>query len=413
MTAKRFHDIFTYHTLSNGLKIVHKHQPGCNAEYCGLAVKAGSRNETPSTYGLAHFVEHTIFKGTDKRHAWHILNRMESVGGELNAYTSEEVTMVYSGFPRGNLTRAIELIADLISHSRFPEAEIERERDVILDEWDSYLDTPADAIFDDFNDLMFHGSSLGHNILGTPDTIRSFTSDDCRNFLTKFYVPSNMTMFFLGSTPPQRVFDIAERYLGILHHPTPDTDSYEPPLNAPFDLVKSKSTHQSHTVIGARIPGLYADKNRSFALLNNMLGGPSMNSRLNVELRERRGYVYSVDSYTSLFSDCGQLTIYFGCDKKDIPECRRIIFDILREMAEKPLKPRALAAAKKQYIGQSIVSAENREQLALSIGRATLFNGKVFPADEVLERIMSITPDDICQAAEWLLPEKCSILTFC
>ncbi len=404
-------NIFTYMTLPNGLRLVH-----CairsHAEYCGLAVRAGSRDEMSDNYGIAHFVEHTIFKGTDRRRPWHIINRMEAVGGELNAYTSEEVTMIYSAFPKGNLSRAVELIADLVANSRFPEKELEKERDVVLDEISSYLDSPADAIFDDFNDLIFAGSPLGHNILGTTATIKSFTSASCREFLDRHYTPGNMVMFYFGPTSPAKVEAVALRYLGHLDHPTITTGTTPPPINPVFDIVRPLSTHQCHTVVGARIPGLFGDPDRVYGLLTNIIGGPCMNSLLNVELRERRGYVYSVDSYTSMFSDCGLFTVYFGCDEEHLASCRRIIFNTLDRLASESMSRRVLEAAKKQYLGQAVVAAENREQSAISIGRATLFHGSVLPAAELKERIMSITPGALRQAAEALTREKCSILTF-
>ena len=404
-------NIFTYHALPNGLRMIHRRSES-PVEYCGVAVRAGSRDESPEQYGLAHFVEHTIFKGTDKRKSWHIINRMESVGGDLNAYTSEEVTVIHSSFPAGHLARAVELMADLIGHSRFPTLQNDREREVILDEVDSYLDSPSEAIFDDFNDLLFEGSPLGHNILGTADTISKFTSDTCHDFLSTYYVPGNMVFFYMGPTPPERVFKCAERHLSSLNRPSPDTEHMVPPTVSPFDIYRDKGTHQSHTVIGARIPGMYADKNRSFALLNNIIAGPCMNSLLNIALRERRGYVYSVDSYTSLFTDCGELTIYFGCDPEHVKPCRRIIYDTLASLAENSMKPRALDAAKKQYIGQMTVGSDNSEQLAISTGRAMLFNGYAAPIKEIEERIKSITADDLRRAAEFIAPEKCSILTF-
>lgn len=407
----KLENTFTYHILPNGLRIIHRSAESM-AEYCGLAVKAGSRNESPEQYGLAHFVEHTIFKGTDKRRSWHIINRMESVGGDLNAYTSEEVTVLHSSFPTGNLQRAVELMADLVGHSRFPSNQIEREREVILDEVDSYLDSPAEAIFDDFNDLLFEGSPLGHNILGTPETIATFTPDTCREFLSKYYTPGNMVFFYLGPTPPDKVFRCIERQMAAFHHPDPDVRQQVPLTVKPFDIVRTRDTHQAHTVVGARIPGIYDDKKRAFALLNNIIGGPCMNSLLNVALRERRGYVYSVDSYTSLFTDCGEITIYFGCDPEHVKPCRRIIFDTLSRMAESPMNPRALEAAKKQYIGQMSVGADNLEQMAISIGRAVLFNGYAAPAKEIIERINSLTPEDIRRAAEFIAPDKCSVLTF-
>lgn len=409
--AKDYPTPLTYHTLSNRLRVVHRYCAS-EVEYCGLCVMVGSRNENTDQFGLAHFVEHTIFKGTDRRRSWHIINRMESVGGELNAFTSEESTTVYSSFPAGNLTRAVELIADLVSRSRFPEAEIDREREVVLDEVDSYLDSPSEAIFDDFNELLFAGSGLGHNILGTEAAIKSFTPATCREFLDSYYTPGNMVLFYMGPTRPDRVISIAERFMGHFNHPDTEVRRIVPPEVVPFDTFRDLGTHQSHTIIGARIPGMYADKNRAYSLLTNIIGGPCMNSLLNVALRERRGYVYSVDAYTSLFTDCGELTIYYGCDPEHVKPCRRIIFDTLRRLADSPLKERTLAAAKKQYVGQTIVAAENREQMALSTGRALLFNGHVAPQEEIVERIMSLTSENIRMAAESVMPEKCSILTF-
>ena len=403
--------IFTYHTLPNNLRMVHRFCPS-EVEYCGLCVMTGSRNETQAQYGLAHFVEHTIFKGTDRRRAWHIANRMESVGGEINAFTSEEATTIYSSFPAGNLPRAIELIADLVSRSRFPVNEIDREREVVLDEVDSYLDSPAEAIFDDFNELIFAGSGIGHNILGTEATIRTFTPQTCRNFLDTFYTPGNMVLFYMGPTKPQRVFSIAERHLGHLDHPNPEITRITPPEVAPFDISRKHGTHQSHTVIGARIPGMYDDTKRTYALLTNIVGGPCMNSLCNIALRERRGYVYSVDAYTSLFTDAGLFSIYFGCDDEHVKACQRIIFDILSRLADSPMKDRTLEAAKKQYIGQTIVAADNREQVATSTGRALLFDNHVAQPDEIVERISSITAEELRMAAERIAPERCSVLTF-
>lgn len=404
-------DIFTYHTLANGLRIVHR-ASAADVEHCGVAIKAGSRNESSADYGLAHFVEHTIFKGTDRRRSWHIVNRMESVGGEINAYTSEEVTMLYSCFPKGNLTRAVELMADLIGYSRFPENEIYREREVVLDEIDSYLDSPSDAIFDDFNDLIFAGSSLGHNILGTAETIETFTPESCRDFLSTHYTPGNMVFFYTGPTAPSRVMSTVERHLGFLNHSVKELHDETPREVTPFDIRKKLGTHQSHTVIGARIPGIYSRSNHTYALLNNIIGGPCMNSRLNVLLRERHGYVYSVDSYISSFTDCGLFTVYFGCDENHVKPCRRLIFRTLDELAQSTMSTRALDAAKKQYLGQTIVAGANAEQVALATGRSTLFHRHALHPHEIIERIMGITPEDIRLAAEKLTPSRCSILTF-
>lgn len=404
-------DIITYMSLPNGLRIVHRSNRS-EVEYCGLAVKAGSRNETPDIYGLAHFVEHTIFKGTDRRRSWHIINRMESVGGELNAYTSEEVTMIYTAFPKGNLGRAVELMADLVINSRFPIKEIDKEREVVMDEINSYLDSPADAIVDEFNDMMFAGSSLGHNILGTASTIETFTPETCRGFLEKYYAPSNMVLFYTGPASASKVLFHAERQLGALRRPYPETPMEIPVQNATFDVTRDYKTHQAHTVIGARIPGMFDDKKRVYGLLTNILGGPCMNSLLNVALREKKGYVYTVDAYTSLFTDCGLFTVYFGSDEEHVGACRKIVFDIIEGLAVSPMSQRSLDAAKKQYLGQSIVAAENREQSALGLGRATLFNGHVVTRSEIRERILSITPNEIQEVASTITHPNASVLTF-
>lgn len=400
-----------YHTLNNGLRVVHRHSDS-PVEYCGLAVKAGSRNETPDEYGLAHFVEHTIFKGTQKRKSWHIINRMESVGGELNAYTSEEVTMIYSAFPKGNAERCIELISDLVANSRFPQSEIDKEREVVLDEVASYLDTPADAIFDEFNDMIFSGSSLGHNILGTEKTIESFTPEICRDFLSRYYTPGNMVLFYMGPTDENRLIKLAEKHLGKLDHHFETAASPIPAQVKPFNKFRRLDTHQSHTVVGARIAGMYDDARHAYALLTNIIGGPCMNSLLNIALRERHGYVYSVDAYSSMFTDCGLFTVYFGCDDNHVKRCLKLIFETFDSLASSPMNPKTLQAAKKQYLGQTIVAGENREQLALSTGRATLFYGRAISADEIIERINSITAEQVRTAAERLHPELCSILTF-
>lgn len=404
-------DLCEYFSLSNGLRVVIRHH-NSPIEFCGLAVNAGSRDETPKEYGLAHFVEHTIFKGTTHRKSWHIINRMESVGGELNAYTSEEVTMVYSAYPEGNTDRAMELIADLITDSTFPNDDIDRERDVILDELNSYLDTPSDAIFDDFNDLIFAGSSLGHNILGTNDTIMSFTSTDCRDFLRRFYTTDNMVIFYMGPADSHKIMSIIERHFSRLSFKADKIRQPVPYTTPPFDKYVTLDTHQAHTIIGARVPGMYEKSKFTYALLNNILGGPCMNSRLNVVLRERNGLVYSVDSSLTTFSDCGIMTIYFGCDKKDVKRCRRLVFDTISRLAETPMTQRSLDAAKKQYLGQLILGNANQEQIALGTARATLFHKRVASPESIKEHIRAISPSQIQEAASTICAHRASILTF-
>lgn len=403
-------EIFTYLTLPSGLRMVYRREDAM-VEYCGLAVNAGSRDESQSEFGLAHFVEHTIFKGTERRRAWHIINRMEAVGGELNAYTTKEETMVYSVFPTGNLSRAAELIFDLAANSLFPDTELDKEREVVADEINSYLDTPSEAVFDDFEDLIFAESQLGHNILGSADTVAKLTSADCRRYLRRYYTPGNMVFFYSGPTPRAVVERLAARLSAML--PATDgerTPRVAPPVVEPFVASHGVGSHQAHTVIGARIPGMYDIDRQTLALLTNILGGPGMNSLLNVSLRERRGLVYSVDASTTIFTDAGLFTIYFGCDPEDNDRCVKLTLREMSRLAETPMSERALTKAKKQFLGQLTVGSENREQLALGSARATLYYGHALTPSQVYDRVMQVTPDRLLTLAQTIAATP-SILT--
>lgn len=396
-------------TLPNGLRVVHCHRQG-EVEYCGVAVNAGSRDElTAERYGLAHFVEHTIFKGTSHRKSWHIINRMEAVGGELNAYTTKEETYVYSTFPKGNLRRAAELIADLVKRSSFPLAEIDRERDVVADEINSYSDVPSDGIYDDFEDLIFEGSALGHNILGTVDSISCFTPDVCRQYLDWFYTPRQMVFFYSGPSQARVVERIVGEYFGSLSLPDHERERVEPPTVERFDLVKEISSHQSHVVMGTRIGCLFDSGRYAMALLTNILGGPGMNSLLNVELRERRGLVYTIDASASHLTDTGLFTVYFGCDHEDAARCRRLVVNTIDRIAQGGMNERRLAQAKRQYAGQLVIASVNAEQTTLSQGRSMLYFGAVSPLSVTLDRIAAITLDEITAAAQRLT--QLSVLT--
>ncbi len=400
-----------YETLPNGLAMVHVATMS-QVAWCGLAVNAGSRDEDEGQFGLAHFVEHTIFKGTLHRRSWHILNRMESVGGELNAYTTKEGTMLYSVFPEQHLKRAIDLLADLVQWSVFPQEELDRERDVVLEEAASYRDTPSDAVFDDFEDLMFVGSQLGHNILGVKEDLERLTSEDCMRYLKTLYVPTNMVFFSVGPERPERVFSMVERYFGAMSHSVAERHRSVPPTVAPFKQVIEIGTHQAHTVVGARVPDRNSPLRYALMLLNNILGGPGMNSLLNVELRERRGYVYSVESTLTLLSDCGWISIYLGCDPDDVRSSMRVIDRITNRLSNELLPERRLDAYKRQYCGQLVVAADSAEFLAMNAGRGLLYRGQVATPDETIARIQAVTPEDIAQAAAYLSAEKLSSLTF-
>lgn len=295
MTKKEIFDNVVTHTLPNGLKLVHVASQSPVA-WCGIVAGAGSRDDAPGRQGLAHFVEHTIFKGTTHRKAWHILNRMETVGGELNAYTTKEDTTLYAVFPDVHYGRAVQLIADLVGCSVFPEAELDRERGVVLEEIDSYRDSPSDAIYDDFEDMAFAGSGLGHNILGAEADLNRITSTDCSSYVKRLYVPANMVFFSMGRMTPDKAFDVAARHFGHFDHVLDRPCRPEPPSVSPQRRTVDVGSHQTHTVIGARLPGMHDDRRFALSLLNNIVGGPGMNSLLNVQLRERRGYVYTVES---------------------------------------------------------------------------------------------------------------------
>ena len=403
------HEIY-YATLPSGLRVVAAKRDSV-VEHCGVAINAGSRDESSDRYGLAHFVEHNIFKGTHRRRAWHILNRMELVGGELNAYTTKEETLLYSTFPAGNLSRAVDLISDLVIDSQFPSAELDRERLVVADEIDSYLDVPSEGIFDDFEELIFAGSSLAHNILGDKESLQRFDSEICRSYLDSFYTPNEMVFFYSGPETPDKVIKIAEKYFASLNRKDKVRDRVNPAVLERFDIVRHIDTHQAHTVLGARVDGMMSDDRYAVALLTNMLGGPGMNSLLNVALRERRGLVYTVDAGTTLMSDTGLFTIYFGCDSEDVNKCVRLVGNVISKLAETPLSARRLEEAKKQYAGQLTVASTNSEQGALSMARSTLYRGYAMSATEVISEINRLTPDDIQRIAATLT--SLSRLTLC
>ena len=404
-------NIIHYHTLPNGLRLVHITTTS-QVAWCGLAVNAGSRDEQEGHYGLAHFVEHTIFKGTTHRRAWHILNRMERVGGELNAYTTKEGTMLYSVFPQEHLARAVDLLADLVQWSVFPQEELDRERDVVLEEAASYRDTPSDAVYDDFEDLLLAGSELGHNILGRKEDLEQLTREDCMRYLKTLYVPNNMAFFSVGPERPERVFRLAERCLGGMSHAMMPRHRTSPQTAPSFKRVIQIGTHQAHTIVGARVPDMGHPLRHSLMLLNNILGGPGMNSLLNVELRERRGYVYTVESTLTLLSDCGWMEIYLGCDPDDVKSSLRVIERITHRLSNELLPERRLEAYKKQYCGQLLVAADSAEFLAMRAGRGLLYHGSVATVEDTIASIQAVTPQDIAQAAAYLETDKLSSLTF-
>ena len=298
-------------TLSNGLRIIHA--PNLSkVAYCGFAVDAGTRDEYEQEQGMAHFVEHLIFKGTEKRHAWHILNRMENVGGDLNAYTNKEETVIYSAFLAEHFPRAVELLADIVFHSTFPQHEIDKEVEVIIDEIQSYEDSPSELIFDDFEELIFPNHPLGRNILGKPELLRQFTSRNALEFTARFYKTTNMVFFVQGNIDFKKVIRTVEKAVSDISLSETNRQRIAPFTYIPQTLTINKDTHQAHVMIGSRGYHAYDEKRTGLYLLNNILGGPGMNSRLNLALRERRGLVYNVEANLTSYTDTGVFCIYFG-----------------------------------------------------------------------------------------------------
>ncbi|MCM1068171.1 MAG: insulinase family protein [Muribaculaceae bacterium] len=399
-------------TLPSGLRLVCLRQKGARAGIFGIAVRAGSADEEPGLHGLAHFVEHTIFKGTAKRSSWHIINRMEAVGGELNAFTTKEETVLYTIFPGGCAARGIELIADLAVNSRFPDRELDKEREVVIDEINSYRDTPSEAIYDDFEELAFAGTPLAHNILGTPGSVRDLGSEHCRAFLDRYYTTPNVVAFYSGPRTPESIAALVERHFEAMpRHSAPKRPSGTCKVE-PFERTERLDTHQCHTLLGASVPGIGSPQRHAVALFANIIGGPGMNSLLNVELRERRGLVYSVEASTAMFTGGGLLNVYYGCDAADSARCRRICSDTFSRLADSGLSPRSLAAARKQYLGQLALASENRENRIMALARATLFRGAPSSAAEITAAIEAVDNSHISAIAQAMLGASALSFTY-
>lgn len=377
-----------------------------SAEYCGVFINAGSRDETkPRQFGTAHFIEHTIFKSTTSHPASYVINRMEEIGGELNAYTTKEETAIYSIFPEGYLDRAISLIAELITSAAFRPDELDNEREVVLDEALSYRDNPAEAVYDDFDELFFKGSSMAHNILGTSRSIKNFTTKSCTDFRDLFYVASNMVFFYMGPTAPDKVLEIVSREMSAIKAGDGNVPArVVPTVLTPFDKVIRIGSHQAHNLIGAPVCSRNSDERYAFSLLANILAGPGMNSLLNVALREKNGLVYTVEASPSFYSDCGQMTIYYGCDKKDSERCRDLVFGEIERVASKRLSDDELSRFKQQLAGQARVGLDNHEQEALTLGRRLLHGFQPVSPGDLQRHIDPITATELAACAEKLLP---------
>ena len=449
---------YNTYTLDNGLRIIHLPSDS-KVVYCGYQINAGTRNEEPGEEGLAHFCEHVTFKGTERRKAWHILNCLESVGGDLNAYTNKEGTVYYSAILKEHIARAVDLLSDIVFHSVYPQAEIDKEVEVICDEIESYNDSPAELIYDEFENILFKGSPLGHNILGTAEQVRAFKTEDALRFTRKLYRPDNAIFFAYGDIDFKKLVKLIQKALGECpkgrelacsadcksaetpteeriaeETPTGETPTEEriaeetPTGETPTEemeagdanhkvqsskfnvqskvagqtIVMQKNTHQAHVMIGTRAYDVNDSRRMPLYLLNNMLGGPGMNAKLNLALREHNGLVYTVESTMAAYGDTGIWSIYFGCDEHDVKRCLRLVRKELDKFMQKPLSDAQLKAAKKQIKGQIGVACDNRENFALDFGKSFLHYGWEKNVDRLYEQVDEITAAQIQAVAQEL-----------
>ena len=395
---------YNTHTLPNGIRIIHAPNQSAVA-YCGFAIDAGTRDEAENEQGMAHFVEHLIFKGTQKRHAWHIINRMENVGGDLNAYTNKEETVVYSAFLAEHFPRAVELLADIVFHSTFPQAEIDKEVEVIIDEIQSYEDSPCELIFDDFEELIFPNHPLGRNILGKPDLLHQFKTEDALRFTRRYYRPENVIFFVQGNVDFKRVIRLVEKATADLNSSASTFERKRPDIYVPKTLTLHRDTHQAHVMIGSRGYDAHNEKRTALYLLNNILGGPGMNSRLNVALRERSGLVYNVEANLTSYTDTGVFCIYFGTEHDHVERCIRLVKKELKRLCDKPLTSTQLNAAKKQIIGQIGVARDNAENTALGMAKTFLHYGEMDDPKKLFQRIEALTAKELWEVSNEMFAE--------
>lgn len=401
-----------YHTLNNGIRLVHIPAPG-PVGHLGVFINAGTRDEPEGMEGLAHFIEHMIFKGTRKRKAYHILNRMESVGGDINAFTTKEYTCIYTSFLSNWYGRAAELLSDIALNSIFPHREMEKEKDIIIEEINSYLDTPSEQIYDDFEGALFRGHAMGRSILGKPEFVKAFRQEDLTSFYSSCYDGHHLVICSVGGISFSRVLKYADKYFSGIEGKASAFTRQSPAIYLPFSTTEERKTYQSHSIIGNRAFARGDKRRFAFGLLNNVLGGPGMNSRLNMVVREKYGYAYSVDSFYFPYSDTGVWGIYLGTDNGSTNKAIKLIMKELSRMRNTKLGSLQLSQAKKQYLGQIAIAFDSNVNVMLSGGRSYLFDKKILSIEDIYARIEHVTASDLMEIAEEVFsPDKLSTLTY-
>lgn len=404
--------MYETYILENGLKVIHQRISG-KAAWCGLIIGVGSRDERKEEEGIAHFIEHVIFKGTEKRKAYHILSRMEDVGGELNAYTTKEDTCIYASFLPRDYDRTLELFADIVFHSVFPEKEIEKEKEVVIDEINSYKDSPSELIFDDFEELIYQGYPIGRNILGSEEAVKKLRREAILDFVRRNYRPDRMVISSIGDISFEKLVRSIRKFFGGIAAVRQPLVRLRPVRYVPQTRVVEMGTYQNHCVIGNIAYDYTQDNRLPLSLLVNILGGTGMNSRLNLNIREKYGLAYNVEASYTPYSDTGVFSVYFGCDATDLEKCIRLCRKEMAELCEVPLGQMQLKKAKAQMTGQMTLASENYENMMLSIGKSFLIYGKVDGLDTICDEVEAIGPDLLQQVARDILAsEKQTILIY-
>ena len=390
---------FETYTLPNGIKGIHR-RTRSSVAHCALVINAGTRDEHKDEYGLAHFAEHAIFKGTKRRKAYQINCRLENRGGELNAYTTKEDTTIHATTLRSDFSKAVELIADVAFNSTFPERELAKEREVIVDEINTYKDSPADMIFDTFEDSIFAGSELGHNILGTKAALMRHTSESIKQFVARTHTTDQMVFSSIGNMSVKSVQSVVSKYLAEQPISTRAFKRIAPEKVEPFDRVVNKHTHQTHCIVGARAYDINDDKRLPLSLLVNILGGPSANSRLNTVLREKNGLSYNTEAIYTPYNDCGMVAIYFSSDHHNADLCRELIDNELKSLRTTPPTARQLSMIKRQFLAQMAISMENNEGYMLGAGKSYLVHDEIDTLEEVYRKVSAVKAEQIMEVAE-------------
>ena len=399
--------------LSNSIRCIHQQIDTAEVSHFGITIKAGSRDELENEQGLAHFIEHCIFKGTAKRKPFHILSRLDAVGGEINAYTTKEETCIYGSFLNIYYERAIELIADILFNSSFPTHEINKEKDVIIDEINSYMDSPSEQIFDDFEDQVFKGHPIGRNILGTVESVNSFEKKDIQEFIKRNYTADNIAISSVGNIKLDKFIRLCNKYFSVKFENS-SLEKRKPFVgyNSQNSEVK-RDTHQVHTMIGNLAYDMHNEKRRGLILLNNVLGGQGLNNRLNLNIREKYGLTYSIESNFIPYADTGIFQVYFSAEKKFHSKIVKLIHKEFDKLRDKELGTKQLHQAKQQLKGHIALAQENRVGLMLALGKSLLLFDKVDTNQEIFDKIDAITSKEVQEIAnEIFVEENFSSLTF-